>query len=326
MAYNKERFLQDWVELSSAKKSALVYRSHDYQYFSVGPALTEEGYPAFFVIAACPCQEQMYQHMTLRIRQQKAGGYFLVLALQDAELINGFADLCAILDEEAERTEQKRGEIFLKDQLDRWSALLQRSRGAFSLEKILGLWGELFVLKKLISAIGARKAVEAWKAPKEKTEYDKFNAVSQDFSFDECAIEVKTRKEQVDVVTISSLEQLDPIPGQHLFLYVVTLMDATKGKNLSDMIEDVRRTLSKYRAEIEVKDQFENLIKLCDFDEISAIETKNYRFEATAENIYDATSEMFPSLRRTKLPLAVTRCHYRLSLSALSSFETELFE
>lgn len=324
MAFAKADFLRDWEELRCGRSTGLVYRVHDYSCFSVGPAMTEDKCPAFFVNASRRCRDRDYKHMTLRSRRHREGDYFLVLSLRNEELIDRFADLCALLDEAAEQSAEKRGEVFLKDQLDRWASLLDKAHRKFTDEEIRGLWGELTVLKKLIGMIGPQKAVEAWKAPKEKAEYEKFDAASQDFSFDDLTVEVKTRYEQADVVTISSLEQLDPVPGQRLFLYVVTLLDAENGKNLSDLISVVHQELDRNGAEMTVKDQFDHLVTLYGFDAMSARETAEKRFESTAENVYDATSEAFPSLRRSKLPLAVSSGRYRLRLSAITDFETEL--
>lgn len=297
MAFAKADFLRDWEELRCGRSTGLVYRVHDYSCFSVGPAMTEDKCPAFFVNAGRRCRDRDYKHMTLRSRRHREGDYFLVLSLRNEELIDRFADLCALLDEAAEQSAEKRGEVFLKDQLDRWASLLDKAHRKFTDEEIRGLWGELTVLKKLIGMIGPQKAVEAWKAPKEKAEYEKFDAASQDFSFDDLTVEVKTRYEQADVVTISSLEQLDPVPGQRLFLYVVTLLDAENGKNLSDLISVVHQELDRNGAEMTVKDQFDHLVTLYGFDAMSARETAEKRFESTAENVYDATSEAFPSLR-----------------------------
>lgn len=324
MAFAKADFLRDWEELRCGRSTGLVYRVHDYSCFSVGPAMTEDKCPAFFVNAGRRCRDRDYKHMTLRSRRHREGDYFLVLSLRNEELIDRFADLCALLDEAAEQSAEKRGEVFLKDQLDRWASLLDKAHRKFTDEEIRGLWGELTVLKKLIGMIGPQKAVEAWKAPKEKAEYEKFDAASQDFSFDDLTVEVKTRYEQADVVTISSLEQLDPVPGQRLFLYVVTLLDAENGKNLSDLISVVHQELDRNGAEMTVKDQFDHLVTLYGFDAMSARETAEKRFESTAENVYDATSEAFPSLRRSKLPPAVSAGRYRLRLSAIADFETEL--
>lgn len=147
MAFAKADFLRDWEELRCGLATGLVYRAHDYPCFSVGSAMTEDRCPAFFVNAGRRCRDRDYKHMTLRSRRHREGDYFLVLALRNEELIDRFADLCALLDEAAEQSAEKRGEVFLKDQLDRWASLLDKAHRKFTDEEIRGLWGELAVLK-----------------------------------------------------------------------------------------------------------------------------------------------------------------------------------
>lgn len=330
MPFDKDRYLADWSDLTNALGNETVapflYREHEYRAFSVGPAMGEDGRPAFFVSSARPCKEVTYKHVRLRNFKKKDGGVFILLTLEDEDLLERFADLCSAIDREAELSEERIGAVFLKDQLERWASLLDRAHRTLSEEEIRGLWGELLVLEHLIGRIGPEKAVDAWKAPKEKEDCGEGNAVPQDFSFDDVTIEVKTRHEQADSVVISSTEQLDPLPGQKLFLHVVTLLNADDGMNLSDRVERVNQTLTARGADQSVKDRFTVFLDLWGFDDRTAEETKEYRFVSTDETVYDATSREFPAIRRSDLPPAVVKCRYRLQLSALSEFRAEIPE
>ena len=330
MPFDKDRYLEDWSDLRRSVESGLtapfLYREHEYQAFSVGPAMGEDGLPALFVSSSRPCKEISYKHVTLRNLKKRGGGVFIILTLKDEELLERFADLCSAIDREAETSDERIGAVFLKEQLERWSSLLDRAHRKLTEEEIRGLWGELLVLEHLIGRIGPEKAVDAWKAPKEREDCGEGNAVPQDFSYDDVTIEVKTRYEQADSVVISSTEQLDPLPGQKLFLHVVTLLDADDGMNLSDRVEHVQNSLTTHGADQSVKNRFTDFLDLWGFDERTAEDTKEYRFACTDEAVYDATSREFPALRRSDLPPAVVKCRYRLQLSALSEFRAESTE
>ena len=121
--------------------------------------------------------------------------------------------------------------------LKEWKKLFVEESSAFGYEKVVGLWGEIHILNKLID-ISQEMALNVWTGP--------ING-SHDFAGIDSSIECKTTTNKiVKNVHISSVYQLVP-PNQDGMLtlaYVQIEERARGGKSLTNFIEETAKRLS----------------------------------------------------------------------------------
>jgi hypothetical protein len=117
-----------------------------------------------------------------------------------------------------------------------WSALI-RQKSLLSLEKQVGLMGELLFLKRLARTIGWKAAVQSWRGP---------DAQEHDFTLNLIDIEVKTTLAERRLHQIASVTQLLPKLNRPLVLVSIQLTPSS-GKHslsLSHMVAFVLATAS----------------------------------------------------------------------------------
>lgn len=102
-------------------------------------------------------------------------------------------------------------------------------RGGLSLEKQIGLFGELVVLQALAAHTDAKQAVRAWRGP-DREEHD-FGLTTED-------LEVKTTISEKRSHWINGLGQLTPTPGRALYVVSIQLTapGAGSGASLVELI------------------------------------------------------------------------------------------
>lgn len=123
--------------------------------------------------------------------------------------------------------------------LDEWRTLL-RQDGLLSEERQQGLYGELWVLSRLIAA--GEDAVAAWTGPL---------AAAHDFRLHGRDIEVKTTRSARRVHLVNGLSQLTPAPDAPLFLLSLRVEDAGEGgRSLAEAVEAAALALAEPRRPV----------------------------------------------------------------------------
>jgi len=119
-------------------------------------------------------------------------------------------------------------------------------------EKVIGLWGELWVLRKQIESKGT-SAVRYWKGATKAV---------HDFQFEDIELEVKTTRNERRKHIISSLTQLVPSPGFELYICSLQIEPSSdRGETLPDIVNHVAHSLSGDQpmlAKFESKLELEN--------------------------------------------------------------------
>lgn len=118
---------------------------------------------------------------------------------------------------------------------------LLASRSRLTEEKVLGLIGELLVLRHVIGAVGEKPAIESWLGP---------HAEEHDFGFRDFDAEVKTTKSEQRVHLIGNEMQLQPSPATPLYLVSIQITRAgggTEGFTLPSLVSEVRASLRDSR-------------------------------------------------------------------------------
>ena len=161
------------------------------------------------------------------------GARYLEVWTQSRELFPNFYKFAADVISDVSIGE-KRPSVALAQAIQNWDALLSR-KSILSEERQAGLFGELWLLKRLIGAIGESSAVEAWVGP---------SGQAHDFRIDKEEFEVKTTSGRRRVHTINGLGQLQPSPQCRLFVLSLQLADGgVGGLALEQFVEEISKRL-----------------------------------------------------------------------------------
>lgn len=129
-----------------------------------------------------------------------------------------------------------------------------------SIERALGLMGELLFLKSVIAKHGLRSGLESWMGPP-KGEHD--------FSLPDAEFEIKTTRSERRVHRISSATQMEPSLERTLYLVSIQLTEAGPGvggftlpgliSSVRDEIGEGSNNFEQYLYEAGWRDWFEDL-------------------------------------------------------------------
>ena len=172
-----------------------------------------------------------------------------IFRLTEGALADKFLTVFVAIANEAEEIPDLDICNYIKREILEWSAFLSPRREGISAEKLRGLWGELYVLKKFICGrFSPRETLHA---------YVGIHDEPQDLSGHNFSIEVKTTISRApSKVAISSLEQLDAnCPSQLLVL--LTLVGADTGESISELKDAI---ISDLEADVRAAMQFRKLV------------------------------------------------------------------
>lgn len=179
--------------------------------------------------------------------------HILLLELVDVQHRDIFSVLCEDLMLSIENVTTEA--ILIKELLNRfekWKSLFETAGSqGLSPEEQRGLFGELFLLRKLLYTGGSPDMIiSAWVGCESQI---------RDFQYSNWSIEVKTTHgNNHQRIHISSERQLDASKLEHLFLYHISLESRQRsGETLNDVVESIRallqndfRTLNKLDAKL----------------------------------------------------------------------------
>lgn len=137
----------------------------------------------------------------------------------------------SLIGEVLDRVDSTHGAVYVEvaKVVDDWRRVLETASTAFSRSLVVGLFGELTVLRDLVKQQGAH-AVSFWRGP-EGHRHD-FTSVN--------AIEVKTYSGTGSPkVTIHGAFQLDPPTGRDLHLVSLRVEESTDGETIRDIVHEL---------------------------------------------------------------------------------------
>jgi len=198
----------------------------------------------------------------------------------------------------------------------KWSEFFDDKKSdLLSEEAIRGLFGELLVLRSLITYKGRTEInfiLNSWKGP-----YDK----ATDFELENKDLEVKTKSPSAIDVKISSEFQLEVSPGKGLELFVVSLLsDFTIGIHIRDLILEIKKMVQESFGDNTI------LWKALSQKNITAKNVGQYdiyRFKPVNWISYNCAAENFPKLSRSNIPEEISGLKYTLRTNLLTSFIIE---
>jgi len=194
-----------------------------------------------------------------------------------------------------------------------WSTFFRNgSSQRLSFEQLIGLYGELTVLKQTLLSGGQfihNDTISSWRGP--------FGDV-HDFVFEEYDMEVKTKLCKTSSINISSKYQLEADGARELKLSIVNLLsDDSKGHALHSLILSIRDILDSGNSDLNI---LHKALLMFDMTLESSVEYDNYRFTLDSINVYNTMLEGFPKLVTANMAVGISSVRYKLDTKALKPF------
>ena len=212
-------------------------------------------------------------------------------------------DLVAIVADETDDVSIIQG---LSRRLTRWQKLLQYElKSGISPQKQKGLFSELIILKDVIAKkYSYEEAVECWTGPLFQ---------KQDFIMESSALEVKSyNTSKAKAVKISSKEQLDS-PKENLFLATVALSESRRGKDITQLVDEIKNELTLDQAIV-----FDD--KLGEYGYVpEIIKEPLMKFLADKITFYQVGND-FPRIISTTVPYGINKIEYEIDLTKCEKF------
>jgi len=137
-----------------------------------------------------------------------------------------------------------------------WEDLWKKGTQPLSKEQQRGLIAELIVLKNLLVNEGS-VALSLWKGPE---------GGLHDFVLNSCSIEVKSHGALSKVISVSSLEQLEPLKDSILKLCCIGLMRNESGMSLGEWVQEITSILPE-----NLHSRFMNKLKEVGFNQVDEV-------------------------------------------------------
>lgn len=268
--------------------------------------LRDGGQATFLLVSPVrPPSFRELRSVSIEVRKRQDGRYTLLLALEDPSLRPIFAGLCAdLVNATRQGVPAEKGPSALLARLGRWWHLLEGARAGLSRSVLLGLMGELLVLKyRLIPALGCDAAVASWKGP---------DGADQDFRLPGgLRWEVKAASAGGTTVQINGLGQLDG-EGDALELLVVRLVEtsasATDALTPASLVTNLRGRLGSHPS---ARAEFDSLLAAVGWHEHPSHHDLAVRCLGLERHQVD---DSFPCLNRATVPTSVTEARYSILL------------
>ncbi|MBN2040287.1 MAG: PD-(D/E)XK motif protein [Spirochaetes bacterium] len=153
---------------------------------------------------------------------------------------------------------------------------------------LVGLWGELYVIYLVLknSKIDPDSIVLNWTGPLGQP---------NDFSFGRTAIEIKTTSKQINVVEISSFEQLDADRSWIVIIHAFHTPIEDGGKSIKFLVNSISEKLTSA-----VKEILENRINVV-LNSLTEASSLNFSMKSDGTPSIVEISDSIPVLNRSKL-------------------------
>ncbi len=281
----------------------------------------EEALLVRFNSVRVPPAEQLPQGRGFLVSKTDLGGegvgsVWIALCRQSAGSLDLFAmmsvDIISTLGGLQSADDERRFQVFLA-RIMAWQDFMKRGGdGTLGPEAEIGLFGELELLRDLISVgLYAPAAVEAWQGPLDGV---------QDFALGTGAIEVKSTVSPSGFpLTVGSLDQLDDSLVRPLFLAGIRLVLDISGRTLPEQVRELRDLLHETPTALGM---FDSRILHAGFLDAVA-ERYSRRFSRLSVRIV-SVSENFPRLTRANVAIEIRKARYELDLDLVAIGDVEL--
>lgn len=239
----------------------------------------------------------------------------LVLSLENSDFNDLFNDLAFSFNNaiKNEKSLDKATQIFIKIFL-KWNVFFEKiTERNLSKNVVLGLFGELFKLNKLLhSPMGIdsiNDVLTSWRGP-----YDEVH----DFDFKDSSLEVKTKTISSGAIQISSEFQLERKNNKKLSLLVLSIEeDVINGIPISHLFLEIKKFITSQNGNLEL---FISALHQLGINHKSILLYDNWRFIAINSCEYDCEHIDFPRLTSSSIPISIRDVKYSIYLNELEKF------
>jgi hypothetical protein len=245
------------------------------------------------------------------LKAYKTEKYLILELTGNAEYFDLYLDLsCAIFDTIKEiDNEQESADIF-KEMILKWSAFFSNKKiDKLGEKEVMGLWGEIFVLKSLIleGALNINDILNSWRGP--------YNS-NRDFEFLTIDIEVKTIKYDAEEIDISSEFQLSIENDKIINLRVLKVRQELNASTLKQIIDETITEIIEKSGQLEIfYSAIYQKVKINDL-----MEYDHYCFAINSDVIYGVNDIDFPKITTTTVMEGVSNVKYKIKLSSIEGF------
>lgn len=247
--------------------------------------------------------------ITTRVYKRKDNKLNISFNLQEDYMCDVFYKFCDDIIESTRNFQMNNYLEFIIERWQRWIALFTKTRTSLLSEnEIRGLLGELIFLKEeMFKKYGIYRSIVAWQG---------CERLHKDFEIDDEWYEIKTIRQNGNIVTISSIEQLDD--EKEGKLVVIKLENGNT--EINDYI-----TLNKYINEIEnmieiidIKNNFLNKLNLVGYIYDECYDS--YIYTKKGMDFYSVNNS-FPKLRKEDLKEGIGKISYEIYLDAIKDLK-----
>jgi hypothetical protein len=206
----------------------------------------------------------------------------------------------------------------LANRLRRWQIFLEKhDLEGLSEEVQHGLYGELWFLRQVVIPHFGLSSLRYWLGPE---------GANQDFSFEGCAVEVKTTVSQnPQKLSISNENQLDETRLNKLFLMHLSLDVRSNGETLPEIVESLRAILGKDSSSREL---FEKRLFQIGYLDIHAPKYSETSYKHRTSGYFKIEQD-FPRIVPADLKQGIVQVRYSIEISACRPYaitEPEVIE
>jgi hypothetical protein len=243
--------------------------------------------------------------------------YFLFLTCRQDFFIKNYIDIIVQIFEEFEKSDEEIDESAIKV-IELWKYFLgDIKKDKLSNEQIIGVFGELVLLERLIHEIGTN-SINNWKANSD-------NDKTIDFVFDKTSIEVKTTQKPISQHVIHGIDQLK-INANQTKIILSLKVQITNNDNDSSLYSAIRKITELLKSDIEHLRLFLENLKKLGYDKSEDQYYESIKIRLISGNFYIIDKD-FPKLTSTELikPLdpRIKNVNYEINLEGLNCTDFE---
>jgi hypothetical protein len=238
--------------------------------------------------------------------------YRIAVTLERKDLANIFAIILAdLIEAAAAHAAPSQAVTALFARLATWQAFLRARRSGLGREGVIGLVGELVVLRRIGGRAGWPAAVDAWKGP---------TGGLHDFLGQGQGLEVKTSVGVTSALEITSLDQMEDAGLAALLLVHVHLLETHGGSSLPGLVGEIGDELTA-AAPAAVR-AFRDTLLASGYADADATLYQDLRLQVLTVRGYRVNAG-FPRLTRATVQQGITAASYRIDLRAIQGHLVE---
>lgn len=231
----------------------------------------------------------------------------VVIELDDSQFSDIFSVFCEDLLLRVSDCQRASDAIsLLLKRVERWQEFLSQAKEGLSRNEVVGLYGELALLREILLPLGGLAMIQAWTGAEH---------TPQDFNIPGiCGIEVKTSTERVlSHVQINGERQLDDSGFVCLFLICQRVEASEKhGESLNDVVKTLRLSMTE---KPEFLDHFDSRLGKARYFDRDQSRYEQQRFRLAQRRIFRVDCH-FPRVLISDLKPGVSEVTYRLDLNS----------